>query len=117
MNTAIIDALLNNPSVLIGKFIAEPLAGAALAYGLVWLGMRPKDRRKIGNSFMWHSLGIIATVIGSAVFRIVAMVTFAGRSAYEPSAAGGGAGFYMLIVPAVVAAGYIAWLKTKTLPK
>lgn len=115
MNTAIIGALLNNPSVLVGKFIAEPLAGAALAYGLVWLAMRPRDGRKIGSSFMWHSLGVAATVIGSAIFRIVAMVTFAGRSAYEPSAAGGGAGFYMLIVPAIVAVGVIAWIKNKSL--
>ncbi len=114
MNSTIIGALLSNPSVLIGKFIAEPLAGAVLVYGLVWLAMRPKDGRKIGNPFMWHSIGIATTVIGSSIFRIVAMVTFAGRSAYEPAAEGGGSGFYMLIVPAVVAAGYIAWLKRKS---
>jgi hypothetical protein len=111
MNTAIIVALLNNPSVLIGKFIAEPLAGAALAYGLVWLAMRPKDGRKVGNPLMWHSIGITTTVIGSSLFRIVAMATFAGRNAYEPVAESGGSGFYLLIIPAVVAAAYIAWLK------
>lgn len=117
MNTAIIGVLLNNPSALIGKFFAEPLAGAALVYGLVWLAMRPKGERKIGNLFMWHSLGIAATVIGSAIFHIAAMVTFAGRSAYEPSAAGGGAGFYMLIVPAIIAVGVIAWIKAKSFQK
>lgn len=117
MNTAIIGALIEHPSVFVGKFIAEPLAGAALAYGLVWLAMRPKDGRKIDGSFFWHSCGVAATVIGSAIFRIIAMVTFAGRSAYEPVAGSGGAGFYMLFIPAVVAAGYIAWLKKKTLPK
>ena len=114
MNTAIIGALIENPRVFFLMFIVEPLAGAALAYGLVWLVMRPKDGRKMDSSFLWHSCGIAATVVGSAIFRIMAMVTFAGRSAYEPAAEGGAAGFYMLIVPAVVAAGYITWLKNKT---
>ena len=41
------------------------------------------------------------------------MVTFAGRSAYEPASKTGAAGFYMLIIPAIVAAGYIAWLKKR----
>lgn len=114
-NTEVIGALLNNPSVLIGKFIAEPLAGVVLAYGIVWLIMRPKKGSKIDNSFLWHSYGVAATILGSAIFRIMAMVTFAGRSAYEPVAEGGGAGFYMFIVPALVAAGYIAWLKKNKL--
>lgn len=117
MNTAIIGVLIEHPSLFVGKFIAEPLSGAAIAYGLVWLAMRPKDGRKIDDSFFWHSCGVAAAVIGSAIFRIIAIITFAGRSAYEPVAEGGGAGFYMLIVPAVFAAGYIAWLKNKTLPK
>lgn len=116
MNTAIIYALLEHPSIFFGKFIFEPLAGAALAYGLVWLAMRPKDGRKVHDLFLWHSWGVAATVMGSAIFRIMAMVTFAGRSAYEPAAETGAAGFYMLIIPAIVAAGYIAWLK-KSLPK
>jgi hypothetical protein len=113
MNTATINALFEYPDAFIGKFIAEPLAGAALAYWLVWLAMRPKDGRKMDGSFLWHSCGVAATVIASTIFRIIAMVTFAGRSAYDPIAIGGGAGFYMLIVPAVVAAGYIVWLKKK----
>lgn len=117
MNTAVIGALIEHPSVFVGKFIFEPLAGAALAYFIVWLVMRPKDGRKMENSFLWHSFGVVSTVVGSAIFRIIAMVTFAGRSAYEPAAEGGVAGFYMLIVPALVAAGYVAWLKKKTLPK
>lgn len=116
-NTAIIGALIANPSVFIGKFIAEPLAGAALAYGLVWLFMRPKDGRTVPNPFLWHALGVAAAVAGGAMFRIVAMVTFAGRSAYEPVAKTGAAGFYLLIVPAIAAAGYIAWLKTRMAPK
>jgi hypothetical protein len=117
MNTAIIGALLEYPSVFVGMFIVEPLAGAALAYGLVWLTMRPKDGRRIGNSVFWHACGITTTVVGSAIFRVVAMVTFAGRSAYDPTAEGGVAGFYMLIVPAIFAAAYIVWLKKRAIPK
>jgi len=114
MNTAIIVALIENPRVFFLVFVVEPLAGAALAYVLVWLAIRPKESRKMNSSFFWHSCGIAATVLGSAIFRIIAMVTFAGRSAYEPTAEGGVAGFYMLIVPAIVAAGYITWLKNRT---
>ncbi len=114
MNTAIIAALIRNPDVFFLTFIAQPFFGAVLAYGIVWLVMRPKDGRKMEKFFFWHSCGIAATVIGSAIFRIMAMVTFAGRSAYEPAAEGGVAGFYMLIVPAIVAAGYIKWLKNGT---
>ncbi|MEO6422005.1 MAG: hypothetical protein ABIR84_04800 [Candidatus Nitrotoga sp.] len=50
------------------------------------------------------------TVIGSAIFRIIAMVTFAGLSAYE-LAPGGAVLFYILIVPAIIAAGYITWAR------
>lgn len=113
MDTAIINTLIEYPSVFFGKFIFEPLAGAALAYGLAWLAMRPKDGRKVHNPFLWHSCGVAATVIGSAIFRIIAMITFAGRSAYEPPSAGGVAGFYILIVPAIFAAAYIVWLKKR----
>lgn len=117
MNIGIIDSLIANPSVFIVKFIAEPLAGAAFAYGLVWLFMRSKDGRTVPNLFLWHSLGVAAAVAGGAMFRIVAMAIFAGRSAYEPAVETGAAGFYVLIVPAIVAAGYIAWLKTRMVPK
>jgi fructose-specific phosphotransferase system IIC component len=43
------------------------------------------------------------------------MVTFAERSAYDPASETGAAGFYMLIIPAIIAAGYITWLKKKHL--
>ena len=115
MNTAMIDVLIKYPFVFFLKFIAEPLAGAVLAYYLVWLAMRPKDCRKMHSPFLWHSCGLAATVIGSAVFRVIAMVTFAGRSAYEPASETGAAGFYILIIPAIIAAGYITWLKKKDL--
>ena len=114
MNTAIINDLIQHPSVLLINFIAETFAGAALAYYLVWLAMRPKAA-KVQSHFLWHVIGVAATVIGSAIFRIMAIVTFAGRRAYDLPSEGGVAGFYVLIIPAIVAAGYIAWLKKKTL--
>lgn len=113
MNTAIIGALVAQPSVFFGKFIFEALPGAAIAYGLVWLAMRPKDGRRVMRPFLYQSVGVAATVTGSAMFRIIAMATFAGHGAYEPAAETGAAGFYILLVPAIVAAGYIAWLKSQ----
>ena len=114
METAIINALIEHPFVFFLKFIAEPLAGAALAYYLAWLAMRPKGA-KVQSPFLLHVIGVAATVIGSAIFRVIAMVTFAGRSAYDLPAEGGVAGFYLFVVPAIVAAGYIVWLKKKAL--
>lgn len=115
MNTAMINGLIEYPFVFFLKLIAEPLAGAALAYYLVWLAMRPKDGRKVHSPFLWHSCGLAATVIGSAIFRVIAMVTFAERSAYEPASEAGAAGLYILIIPAIIAVGYITWLKKKDL--
>ena len=111
----VLNILYNHPYVFFGNFFVQPLPAAALAYGLVWLVMRPKGGRKIANPMLWHTCGVAVALIGSAAFRIVAMVTFAGRSAYEPAAASGAAGFYMLIVPALVAAGYFTWLKRSKL--
>lgn len=101
--------VLNSPVLSFG-FIAGLLPGAALAYGLVWLAMRRKVPN-IVNSFLRHSLGVLVAVAGATLFRVVAMATFAGRSAYDPVAGSGSAGFYGLIVPAIFAAGYIVWLK------
>lgn len=111
MNTAIISVFIANPSVLFGTLILEALPGAALAYGLVWWAMRPKDGRKVPSPFLSHAGGVLVAVTGGAVFRIIAMTTFAGRSAYEPVSETGAAGFYILVVPAIVAYAYIAWLK------
>lgn len=111
MNTEIIHVLIEHPSVIVGHFIIEPLPVGVLAYYLVWVAMRPKYRREIENSFFWHSCGVVATVIGSSIFRIIAMATFAGHSAYDPPAEDGSLVFYKFIVPALVAAGYVALLK------
>lgn len=113
MNTAMLDVLIKYPSAFILNFIFEPFAGAALAYGLVWLAMRPKGGKTMHSPFLWHSCGVAATVMGSAIFRIIAMATFGGFSAYEPPSKTWAAGFYTLIIPAIIAAGYIAWLKKR----
>lgn len=118
MNTEIISVLLNNPRA-ITSLIAEALPAAIIAYALVWLVMRPKSG-KINNPFIWHSIGVAVIVIGSAIFRIIAMASFAGHSAYAPSSGGGDAGFYgffMLILPAILAFGVIGLIKKKALQK
>ena len=107
--------LINYPYLIFLKFFIEALPAAALAYGLVWLVMRPKDGSKLQNPFLWHSCGVFATVVASGIFRTIAMVTFAGRAAYEPAIETGAAGFYMLIIPAIIAAGYFMWLKKSKL--
>jgi len=106
-----VDLLVRYPSVFFLSFIIEPLAGAAFSYGLVWVVMRPKAEKRMRKAVFWHSCGLAVTVIGSALFRVMAMVTFAGQSAYKPVASTGAMGFYMLIVPAIVAAVYIGLLK------
>lgn len=111
MNTEIINTLIEYPSIIVGHFILEPLATAVLAYYLVWLIMRPKYGREMEGSFFLHSCGVAVAVIGSAIFRIIAMATFAGRSAYEPSNEDGTLVFYMGAVPSLVAAGYILLLR------
>lgn len=117
MNTDIVTFFMGHPYHFLLNFIAKPLAGAVIAYGLVWLFMRPKDGRTVPNPFLWWlALGVAVAVAGGAMFRIVAMVTFAGHSAYEPASETGAAGFYILIVPAIAAAGYIAWLRTRMVP-
>lgn len=109
------DYILDYPYLIFLKFFPEALPAAAFAYGLVWLVMRPKSGKKIDNPFLWHTCGVAVILVASAVFRIVAMVTFAGRGAYEPVAETGAAGFYTLIVPALFAAVYFTWLKKNKL--
>lgn len=106
MNKNLISTMMANPYVFFEKFVVEALPAALFAYGLVWLVMRPKDGRYVPSPFLWHLYGVIAAVVSGAVFRTIAMVTFAGRVAYEPEAAA--AGFYLMIVPASVATAYVA---------
>lgn len=110
MSTAILNALVANPWLAANTVITAALPGAALAYGLVWWAMRPKDGRRVPHPFAWHAIGLISTVVVSAIFRVIAMATFGGRSALE-LADSGTAGFYILVVPAIVAATLFAWRK------
>lgn len=113
MNTELIRVLLDNPSVIVSEFLAYPLAGCALAYGAAWQAMRPRPALKEESMFWWHANGVAATVICSAIFRLVVLVMFDGSGAFRPVAKGGVAAFYLLIVPAAFAASYIVWLKKK----
>lgn len=117
MNTAIIDFLIENPSFFLSHFVFQSLPAAGLAYGLVCIGIRPINRSTFNNSILGHLCGIAVTVVGSAIFRIVAIATFAGKNAYVPAIGSMEYFFYMLIVPALVAAGYIVWLKRSALPR
>jgi TPR repeat protein len=113
MNTNVINTLIENPSVLLLTFFAEPLASVAFAYWLVWLVMRPKSNGGIHTPFSWHLYGIATSLLGSAIFRLIAIATFAGRDAYT----GDKTFYYLLIVPAIIAGLYIYWLKQETLKK
>jgi hypothetical protein len=110
MNTAIVDFLVSKPWVAASTLIAAALPGAALAYAVVWWAMRPKDGRKVPHPFALHAVGLITTVVVSAMLRVIAMATFAGRRALEP-ADSVAAGLYILVIPAIVAATFFAWRK------
>lgn len=116
MNAALIGFFIEHPSLISGH-IAKALPDAALAYGLVWIVIRPIDRSTFNNSILGHLCGIAVTAVGSVIFSILASATFAGNSAYNPALGSGGYFFYMLIVPAIVAAAYIQLLKIKPLPR
>jgi hypothetical protein len=111
MNSSIIATFVANPSVLVMKLFVEALPGAAIAYAVMWWILRPRDGRKVPGPFLRHALGVFLSVAGGALFRVIAMATFAGRGAFETAPETGAAAFYVLVVPAVVAAGYIVWLK------
>ena len=110
MNTAIVNFLVGKPWFAVSTLIAAALPGAALAYGVVWWAMRPRDGRKVTHPFASHAVGLITTVVLSAILRVIAMATFGGRSALEP-ADSGAAAFYILVIPAIVAATFFAWRK------
>ncbi len=111
MNSSILGAFLANPSVFVLKLFVEALPGAAIAYAIMWWILRPKDGRKVLVPFFRHALGVFVSVAGGALFRVIAMATFAGRGAFETASETGASAFYFLMVPAVAAAGYIVWLK------
>jgi hypothetical protein len=98
MNTNVINTLIENPRLLL-ILSAESLPSAALAYWLVWLAMRPKTNSGIHTPFSWHLYGIATSLLGSTIFRIIAIATFAGRDAYT----GDKALYYPLTVSAIIA--------------
>lgn len=113
MNTAIIGALLANPYFFFLKVVVEPLPVAVVVYCLVLLVMRPKDGRRVMRPFLYYSVGLAATVAGSSIFRVISILTFAGRDAFEVTPGTIAGQWYFVIVPGIVAAGYIAWLKSQ----
>lgn len=116
MNSGIINTLIEYPSIILHLLI-EHFFYALLAYYVVWAAIRPKDGTTLGNIFVWHAYGLAATTFGSLMFRVTAMATFAGHSAYEPSAEDGALALYILFVPALVATGYITLLKLHCVPE
>ncbi len=108
-----LDFVLDHQLHLFSTLIAGGLAGAAVAYGVAWLLLR----KHLGRSLVWyaHIIGIAVAVIGGAVFRIVAMFIYAGEDAIYPDAASGASGFYLLVIPALIALGYIWLLKSPSI--
>ena len=111
-----LNILLSNPYVLISKLVFEAFPAAAMAYGVVWLVMRPKNGEKLyPPAWTWHLSGIALALFCSAILRIMAMLTFAGSSAFSPTAQTGEAGVYLLLIPAAISFFYIKWLKQNRL--
>jgi hypothetical protein len=108
MNTAIVSYLLDKPWFAVNALITAALPGAALAYGLVWWAMRPRDGGKLPGPFALHAVGLMTTVVVSAICRLISIATFGGREALE-LAGSGVAGLYILVIPAIVAAMFFAW--------
>ena len=106
------DILLSNWYALVLELTFRALPGAAMAYGIVWLVMRPTNGKKLHPpALTWHLLGITTALFCSAIFRIIAMLTFAGSSAFSPVAETGEAGFYIILIPALISVFYIRWVK------
>jgi len=112
MSDSLIAVLFAHPRLIAAHLFAEALPACALAYGVVWLFMRPTGA-KLPNPVRWHLIGLVVTLTGSAVIRLVAIATIAGHHAFNPPAEGGGAAFYLLILPAVISYFYFRWLKSE----
>jgi hypothetical protein len=108
MNTAIVDYLVDKPWFAVNTLITAALPGAALAYGLVWWAMRSRDGGKLPGSIALHAVGLLTTVVVSALCRLISIATFGGRDALD-LAGSWVAGLYILVIPAIVAAMFFAW--------
>lgn len=111
--TDIMGSIANYPEVYFNKLIAEPFVPVLLAYGIVWFFARPKDGRQFSSPLLLHLSGFAVALFGSALVRVLAMVMFGLRSAYDPSPQSGAAAFFILILPAAITASFIAWRKDK----
>jgi hypothetical protein len=110
MDTAIVNFLVGKSWIAVVTLIAGTLPGAALAYAVVSWAMRPRDGAKVPHLFASHAGGLITTVMVSAILRVIAITAFGRRSALE-FADSGTAAFYILVIPAIVAATIVAWRK------
>jgi len=90
-------------------FIAQPLVPTIFAYGVVWLFLR-KQLTKTENKILSHSIGVISVLVASGIFRLFAVATFGGRSAYDPMGDSGASGFYYLLLPGFFAFLYMKWV-------
>jgi hypothetical protein len=108
MNSSVLAFLLQNPSLFVSTFVIQPLGIAAILYGIVWWILRPKAAKGTIQA-RYHWLGILATVLGWSLIRVVAIATFAGRSAltYDSSFS---MVAYFIVPPAIVATVYVRWL-------
>lgn len=116
MNTKFAEIIFENPSVFIGEFLIVPLPSVAFAYALVrWL---LKRNGSVSDGNIWRlARGILITDAISAAIRFFAIVTFAGRNAYELNAATGAMGVYYLLIPAVIAYAYLKLSIKQNAPK
>jgi hypothetical protein len=108
MNTAIVSFLVDQPWFAANTLVTAAIPGAALAYAVVWWAMRPSDGRRAPRAFALHAVGLITTVAVSALCRVISIATFGGRDAFELSGSGVAA-LYILVIPAIVAATFLAW--------
>lgn len=114
MNTQFLELIFNNPRVFFSEFIIVPLPSVAFAYALVWWFTSKKN--KTSNGITWQNVrGILFTDVISASIRLLAIISFAGRSAYEPSAETGAMGVYYLVIPAIIAYAYLKLIANKEL--
>ncbi len=95
-------------------FIAQQLGGALLFFPITWLVMNKisEQKVKVGNS--WLLIGFIATGIGAAGVRFVAMFVIGEKAARNPH--GNYGMFFFLLLPILVAIGVCIFLRVKTPP-
>lgn len=115
MNTEYLGYMIAHPSVFFYSYFLESIFGVAIAYVAAWMFMRPKMGLHQKIPMWWHFVGVLATDLGAALLRVLAAATFAGESAHELSDKN--SFVYILLIPAIVAAIIIPWIKGKAKSK